>query len=70
MGEKTVKPDSKPGFWLVILETLSEGRLQKGEAEHAEECVGEVTGWSDPVEESTGFVEAAYRDYEALIDEW
>ena len=29
----------------------------------------EVTGWSDPVEENTGFVEAACKNYEALIDE-
>ena len=29
----------------------------------------EVTGWSDPVEESTGLVEAACKNYEALIDE-
>ena len=69
VGEKAAKPDSNPGFWPVILETLSGGRLQKGEAERAEERVREVTGWSDPVEESTGFVEAACRNYEALIDE-
>ena len=29
----------------------------------------EVTGWSDPIQESTGFVEAVCRNYEALIDE-
>ena len=69
VGEKTTKPNSKSGFWPVILETLSGGRLQKGEAERAEERVCEVTGWSDPVEESTDFVEAACRNYEALIDE-
>ena len=27
VGEKEVKPDSTPGFWPVILETLSGGRL-------------------------------------------
>ena len=43
--------------------------MQKGEAERAEERVREVTVWSDPVEESTGFVEAACRNYEALINE-
>ena len=69
VGEKATKPDSKSGFWPVILETLSRGRLQKEEAEHAEERVREVKGWSDPVEESTGFVEAACKNYEALIDE-
>ena len=29
----------------------------------------EVTGWSDPVEENTGFVEAACKNYEAQIEE-
>ena len=69
IGEKMTKTDSNSGFWPVILETLSGGRLQKEEAEHAEERVREVTGWSDSVEESTGFVEDACRNYKALIDE-
>ena len=68
VGEKATKPDSKSGFWTAILETLSGGRLQKEEVEHANERVREVTGWSYPVEESTGFVEAACKNYEALID--
>jgi hypothetical protein len=41
----------------------------KEEADHAEKRVKEATGWSDPVEEKTGFVEAACQDYEVLIDE-
>ena len=69
VGEKATKPDSNSGFWPVILETLSGGKLQKEEAEHADERVREVTGWSDPVEESTVLVEAACKNYEALIDE-
>ena len=31
--------------------------------------VREITGWSDPVEEKTGFVEAACQNYEALVEE-
>ena len=27
------------------------------------------TGWSDPVEEKTGFVEAACQNYEVLVEE-
>ena len=27
------------------------------------------SGWSDPVEEKTGFVEAACQNYEALVEE-
>ena len=42
--EKGAKPDTKPGFWTVILKTLSDGRLQKGEAKRAKERVREVTG--------------------------
>ena len=61
VGEKVTKPDSKSGFWPVILKTLFGGRLQKEEAEHADERVRDVTGWSDPVEESTGFVEARVK---------
>ena len=68
-GEKPAKSDSKPGFWPVILDTISGGRLRREEAEHADERVREATGWSDPVEENTGFVEAACKNYEALIDE-
>ena len=66
---KVAKPDTKPGFWPVVLETFFGGRLQKGEASRTEERVREVKGWSDQVEENTGFVEAACRNYEALIDE-
>ena len=69
VGEKAAKPDSKSGFWPVSLETISGGGLQKEDAEHVDELVREVTGWSDPVEESIGFVEAACKNYEALIDE-
>ena len=39
VGEKASKSDSKSGFWPVILETLSRGRLQKEEAERADERV-------------------------------
>ena len=28
-----------------------------------------VTGWSDPVEEQTGFVEAACQNYEVLVED-
>ena len=69
VGGRVAKTDTNPGFKPVVLETFSGGRLQKGEAERAEERVREVTGSSDPVEESTGFVEAACKNYEALIDE-
>jgi hypothetical protein len=38
------------------LEGLACARLRKVEADRAEKRVQEVTGWSDPVEEKTGFV--------------
>ena len=34
-------------------------RLRKEEADCTERRVQEVTGWNDPVEEKTGFVDAA-----------
>ena len=62
IGENPTKPNSKPGFLPVILETLFGGRLQKGEAECADQRVREVTGWSDPVKESTYFVEVTCKN--------
>ena len=63
------KPNTNPGFWLVVLETFSGGRSQKVDADRAEKRVREITGWSDPVEENTGFVQATCQNYEALVDE-
>ena len=39
VGEKAARTDSRSGFWPVILETISRGRLQREEAEHADERV-------------------------------
>ena len=44
VGGKVDTPDTHPGFWPVVLETFSGGRLQKGEAERAEKRVCEVIG--------------------------
>jgi hypothetical protein len=52
-----------------VLGGLTGVRLVKEEADRAEKRVKEATGWSDPVEEKTGFVEAACQNYEVLIDE-
>ena len=51
-----------------MLEGLAYVRLRKEEANRAERRVQEVTGWSDPVEEKTGFVEAACQNYEVLVE--
>ena len=55
------------GFCLLMLEGLADIRLRKEGADHAERRVREVTGWSDPVEEKTGFVEATCQNYEVLV---
>ena len=52
-----------------MLEGLAGARLKKDEADRAENRVREITGWSDPVEEKTGFVEAACQNYEALVED-
>ena len=57
------------GFWPTMLEGLAGARLRKDEADRAERRVQEVTGWSDPVEEKTGFVEAACQNYKALVED-
>ena len=62
VGGRVAKTDTNPGFKPVVLETFSGGRLQKGEADRVEKRVRNVTGWSDLVEESTGFVEAACQE--------
>ena len=54
--------DANPGFWPVVLETFSEMKLKKGEVDRAERHVREVAGWSDLVEEKTGFVEVACQN--------
>jgi hypothetical protein len=57
-GEETRKTNES-GFWPSVLDSLTGVRLRREEADRAEKRVQEVTGRSDPVEEKTGFVEAA-----------
>jgi hypothetical protein len=57
------------GFWSSMLEGLAGVRLRKEEVDRTERHVQEVTGWSDPVEEKTGFVEVACQNYEVLMEE-
>ena len=51
------------GFWSSVLEGLPRVRLKREEVDRTEQRVREVTGWSDPVEEKTGFVEVACQNY-------
>ena len=62
-GQKT--KDS--GFWPSVLEGLSGLRLTKEEADGAEKRVREVIEWYDLVEENTGFLQAACKNYEVLV---
>ena len=57
------------GLWPLVLEGLTGVQLRKEEADRAERRVREVTGWGDPVEEKTGFVEAAWQNYEVLVED-
>ena len=52
-----------------MLEGLTGVRLRTEEADHVERRIREVTGWSDPVEEKTVFVEAAFQNYEVLVED-
>jgi hypothetical protein len=67
-GEETRKSNDS-GFWPSVLDNLAGVRLRKEEADRAEKRVQELTGWNDPVEEKTGFVEAACQNYEVLLEE-
>ena len=64
-GEKT--KDS--GFRLLVLEGLAGIQLRKEEADRVEKRIREVTEWDDPVEEKTGFVEAACQNYKVLVED-
>ena len=64
-----VRKKNEARFWLLMLEGLAGVRLRKEEADRVERRVREVTGWSDPVEEKMGFVEAACQNYEVLVED-
>ena len=57
------------GVWPLVLEGLADVWLRKEEADRIERQVREVTGWSDLIEEKTGFVEAACQNYEVLVED-
>jgi hypothetical protein len=59
VGSDEIQKTKDSGFWPSMLEGIAGVRLRKEEADCAERHVREVTGWSDPVKEKTGFVEAA-----------
>ena len=42
---KATSVDTNPGFWPVVLETFSERKVKKGEADRAERRVRDDTGW-------------------------
>ena len=46
----------------MVLEGLVGMRLRKEEANHAERRVREVTGWGDPIEAKTDFVESTCQN--------
>ena len=52
-----------------MLEGLAGVELGKEEVDRTERRVREVTGWGDPIEEKTGFVEVACQNYEVLVED-
>mgnify|MGYP000235156717 CR=1 FL=1 len=65
---ENAKSGKDVGFWPMVLDGFYEKKLMKEEADRAERRVREVTGWSDPIEERTSFVEATCQNYEVLVD--
>ena len=51
------------------MEGFSGKKLKKEDVNHAEKRVQEITGWSDPVEEKTGFIEVVCQNYEVLVED-
>ena len=52
-----------------MIEGLTSVRMRKEEVDRAKKRIREVTGWDDPIEEKTNFVEAACQNYEVLVDD-
>ena len=70
-GEKATGSGAESGFWPLLLEGFHGKKLKKEEVNRAERRVREVTGWSDPVEDKIGFVEAAWQNCKVLVkDKW
>jgi hypothetical protein len=69
VGGEEIRKVTDSGFWPAVLGGLTGVRLVKEEADRTKKRVKEAIGWGDPVEEKTGFVEAACQNYEVLIDE-
>ena len=68
-GLPGIRKTKEAGFLLLMLEGLAGVWLRKEEADCAERRVREVTGWSHPVEEKTGFLEAACQNYKVLVED-
>ena len=62
VGSNEARKTNEAGFWPLMLEGLAGIRLRKEEADCAERRVREVTGWSDLVEQKTGFMEVACQN--------
>ena len=69
VGGGEAQKANEAGFWPTMLEGLAGARLRKDEVDRAEKRVREVTGWNDPVEEKTGFVEATCQNYKAMVED-
>ena len=69
-GHETRAQESQVGeFWPIILNQVGKGKLCMNEALEAERRVQEMTGWEDPVEEKSSFVEAMCQTYDVLVEE-
>ena len=70
VGHETRAHESQVGeFWTIIFNQVGKGKLCMNEALKAERSVQEMTGWEDPVEEKSSFVEAMCQTYDVLVEE-
>jgi hypothetical protein len=67
---ENLKPiETRVGFWPTVFECEKKGRVDSEDLELAGQNVKRVTGWADPVDNITSFVEVMCDNYEALMDE-
>jgi ABC-type taurine transport system substrate-binding protein len=69
VGWENLKPiETRVEFWPTVFECEKKGRIDSEDLELAGRNVKRVTGWADPVDNITTFVEVVCDNYKALVD--
>ena len=69
-GYKMRAQESQVGeFWPIILNQVGKGKFCMNETLKEEQRVKAMTGWEDPVEDKSSFVEVMCQNYDILVEE-